>query len=253
VNDTVSAKLLALNSQFYQTFAIQFSDTRQSLQPGVRRLLEQIPAPANLLDLGCGNGALARQLALGGFAGRYVGVDLAERLLALAGTGLPPGFQASFHRLDLAAPDWETRIPDPPFDYVFAFAVLHHLPGEALRRQVLDKVHLLLASEGCFLHSEWQFLNSPRLRQRLLPWDTVGLSPEEVDPGDALLDWKQGGYGLRYVHQFSEPELARLAAEAGFTIQETFYSDGKEGDLGLYQVWMKDTKETADLPNPFIL
>jgi hypothetical protein len=122
---------------------------------------------------------------------------------------------------------------------VFAFAVLHHLPGEALRRRVLGKMRSLLAPQGCFMHSEWQFLNSPRLQRRILPWETVGLSPEDVDPGDVLLDWKQGGYGLRYVHHFSESELARLAGEAAFSIRETFYSDGKEGNLGLYQVWEK--------------
>jgi SAM-dependent methyltransferase len=237
VNDTVSAKLLALNSQFYQTFAPQFSATRQRLQPGVKRLLGQIASQSSLLDLGCGNGELARQLARHGFAGRYVGIDLAEGLLALARQGLPPAFQASFHRLDLSTPGWETLVPGPPFDMALVFAVLHHLPGEALRRRVLEKVHTLLAPQGCFVHSEWQYLSSPRLRWRILPWDTIGLSPEDVDPGDALLDWKQGGYGLRYVHQFSEPELARLAAETDFTVRETFYSDGREGNLGLYQVW----------------
>ncbi len=250
MNDTVSAKLLELNSQFYQTFALQFSDTRQRLQSGVKRLLGAIPLQADLLDLGCGNSELARQLVRSGYTGRYVGVDLADGLLALAGAGLPPGFRASFHRLDLSAPDWENHIPDPPFTHASAFAVLHHLPGEGLRRRVLGKVHSLLAPQGRFLHSEWQFLNSPRLRQRILPWETVGLSPEEVDPGDVLLDWKQGGYGLRYVHHFSEPELARLAAEAGFSIRETFYSDGKEGNLGLYQVW---EEESGNPPNPFIL
>jgi tRNA (uracil-5-)-methyltransferase TRM9 len=237
VKDTVSARLLALNSQFYQTFASQFSATRQRLQPGVRRLLGEIVSHSNVLDLGCGNGELARQLARHGFAGRYVGVDLAEGLLALAQQGLPPGFQASFQHLDLAIPGWEAQVPGPPFDLALAFAVLHHLPGEALRRRVLEKVHALLAPQGCFVHSEWQYRNSPRLSRRILPWETIGLSPEDVDPGDALLDWKQGGYGLRYVHQFSEPELARLAAETGFTVRETFYADGKEGNLGLYQVW----------------
>ena len=36
--DTIH-KLLDLNEQFYQTFALQFSQTRQRLQPGVTALL----------------------------------------------------------------------------------------------------------------------------------------------------------------------------------------------------------------------
>jgi len=231
------AQLLALNKQFYQTFGHEFSSTRLRLQPGVLQVIDGLAGSESILDLGCGNGELARQLACLGYAGRYTGIDLTEGLLTLAKQDLPQGFQASFQRRDLAAPGWEAQVPGPPFDLVLAFAVLHHLPGDALRRRVLGKIHALLAPRGCFMHSEWQYLSSPRLSRRIVPWEVIGLTPKDVDPGDALLDWKQGGYGLRYVHQFSEPELVRLAAETGFIVQGTFYSDGKEGTLGLYQVW----------------
>jgi hypothetical protein len=85
--------------------------------------------------------------------------------------------------------------------------------------------------------SHWQFLSSPRLRARVLPWESAGISESDVDPGDYLLDWRQGGYALRYVHHFSEEELAVLAEETGFQARETFLSDGEGGVLGLYQVW----------------
>jgi hypothetical protein len=65
------------------------------------------------------------------------------------------------------------------------------------------------------------------------------LAEEEVDEGDYLLDWRSGGAGLRYVHHFSEGELAALAESSGFEIVDTFYSDGKEGNLSIYQVWRK--------------
>ncbi|NJN44464.1 MAG: hypothetical protein HC806_06915 [Anaerolineae bacterium] len=80
-------------------------------------------------------------------------------------------------------------------------------------------------------------MNSPRWRARIQPWERVGLSAEEVGLGDNLLDWRRGGEGLRYVHHFSEDELAHLAKDSDFEITDTFYSDGKEGNLGLYQVW----------------
>ncbi len=87
------------------------------------------------------------------------------------------------------------------------------------------------------MHSEWQFLSSERLRRRLQPWEEAGLSSDRVDPGDYLLDWRSHGYGLRYVHHFSEDELAALAAECGFEVLETFLADGREGNLSIYQVW----------------
>jgi hypothetical protein len=37
----------------------------------------------------------------------------------------------------------------------------------------------------------------------------VGLSANDVDPGDYLLDWRSGGEGLRYIHHFSEMNYPR--------------------------------------------
>ena len=235
MNPTTLSRLLDLNRQFYQTFALQFSATRSHVQPGVLRILEQVHPSASLLDLGCGNGELARELAHRGHDGLYTGLDFSSSLLEQAAAGQLPNF--SFLQADLASPDWEVSLTRAPYDAILAFAVLHHLPGVELRLQVLRKVRLLLSPGGRFIHSEWQFLNSPRLAARVQPWEVIGLSPQEVDRGDYLLDWRQGGQGLRYVHHFSEPELEELAAEAGFGIVETFLSDGKNHRLGLYQVW----------------
>lgn len=239
VNQETAKYLLDLNRQFYQSFAQPFSATRQRLQPGVSRVLVGLDPEARILDLGCGNGELARALARRGHQGSYVGIDFSQELLAKAQESIPEGFEARFIQAELASTDWNARLPKEGFDRILAFAVLHHIPGEALRRQILLKIRTLLAADGRLIHSEWQFLNSARLRQRMQPWEKAGLSPAEVDPGDHLLDWRRGGYGLRYVHHFSEDELARLAGETDYRIQETFYSDGESGDLGLYQIWIK--------------
>ena len=88
-----------------------------------------------------------------------------------------------------------------------------------------------------FIHSNWQFLNSPRLKARIQPWESIGLQGSDVDVNDYLLDWKRGGNGLRYVHHFDESELAELAKASGFEIVDTFYSDGENKRLSLYQIW----------------
>jgi hypothetical protein len=191
---------------------------------------------------------------------------------------VPAGFSAEFREVDLTT-DWgvstppknggvarsnatslasparageqsqvtnEHEIATPPtaarndmFDIVFSFATLHHIPSREIRLSVLKTVHGLLVEGGRFIHSNWQFLNSPRLRQRVRGWSEAGLTEADVDADDYLLDWRSGGTGLRYVHHFSEAELAALAESSGFTIFETFYSDGKEGNLAIYQVWQK--------------
>ena len=101
----------------------------------------------------------------------------------------------------------------------------------------MQSVRKLLVPGGRFYHSEWKFLNSERLKKRILPWETIGLDSADVDENDYLLDWRQGGLGLRYVHHFSLAELQNLADDFGFCVGESFYSDGEGGRLSLYQVW----------------
>jgi SAM-dependent methyltransferase len=237
LNNETAARLIDLNRQFYQTFALQFSATRGRLQPGVRRVLEDLPLRSNMLDLGCGNGGLARELARRGYTGAYFGLDFSEELLAVAREGLPGNF--TFLQVDLSSAGWEQAFQPRTFTVVLAFAVFHHLPGQALRRRWLASVRACLPAGGQLIHSEWQFLLSPRLRARLQPWERIGLASDQVDEGDFLLDWRRGGSGLRYAHHFSEAELASLAEDSGFRVLETFYSDGEGGRLGLYQTWEK--------------
>ncbi len=235
MNPSTISRLLELNRKFYQTFAVPFSATRKRLQPGVIHILDQIDPQDDLLDLGCGNAELAHELARCGQIGAYTGLDFSPALLEEAAVGQPSNFR--FILADLSSAGWDTDLPDIRYDVVMAFAVLHHLPGSEVRLNIIQKVKPLLKPRGRFIHSEWQFLHSPRLSGRVQPWETIGLTREDVDPGDYLLDWRQGGSGLRYVHHFSEAELSELAVQAGFTIAQTFYSDGESHNLGLYQVW----------------
>ena len=246
-------RLLALNREFYQSFAEPFSETRSRLQSGVLRALEGLPAQASILDLGCGNGGLAAELERRGHSGAYIGLDSSEALLGMARRpALPPSWR--FVQADLTAADWSERVVARPlgegqprvetpsgqaaaFDRIFAFAVLHHIPGAELRTRLLRQVHNLMAPGGRLTLSVWNFLASPRLRRRILPWREAGLAEGELDPGDYLLDWRHGGRGLRYVHHFTEPELADLAAASGFGVAEGYLSDGESGVLGRYQVW----------------
>jgi tRNA (uracil-5-)-methyltransferase TRM9 len=138
----------------------------------------------------------------------------------------------------LTEKDWAGNELQPGFDYALAFAVLHHLPGESTVIQLLMQMRSLLAPGGKFIFSVWQFLNSPRLRQRILDWSEIGLAESQVEPGDYLLDWRRGGQGLRYVHHFTSDELQRLAIRCGFCCVDEFLSDGKGGNLSLYQTWL---------------
>ena len=229
--------LLDLNRQFYQTFALQFAQTRPRLQPGVQRILPDLLQAGSILDLGCGSGELARQLAAHQYRGLYLGMDSSTQMLDEARSKLPNDLNARFFQANLADSGWEANLAEGYFERILAFAVLHHLPEATLRLKILQRIRKHLTETGRFILSNWQFLNSPRLRSRLQPWERVGLHSEDVDEGDYLLDWRHGGMGLRYVHHFQSDELANLAASSSFSVEETFWSDGENGRLGLYQVW----------------
>ena len=243
MNQDTIQRLVALNTQFYQTFAVQFGQTRRRLQPGVRRWLDAGGAgggeSAALLDLGCGSGELLRELARRGWPGEYCGLDFSAGLLEQVRTELPEsaGLRLSLLQADLVQEDWSQALPRRRYPAVSAFAVLHHIPGQAARLELLRRVRACLEPGGRFILSNWQFLNSPRLAARIQPWPAAGFQPGELEPGDYLLDWRSGGSGLRYVHHFSASELESLAAACGLQVLEQYASDGEGGNLGLYQIW----------------
>jgi tRNA (uracil-5-)-methyltransferase TRM9 len=247
----VRNKLLEINQVFYESFAQSFSVTRHQVQPGVRQVIDHIKPNAAVLDVGCGNGTLAQALAARGFSGHYLGLDMSASLLNKAETliGDPPTGDYAFQQVDLSAANWQNDLHPGLYDWLVSFAVLHHLPGDDLRLQTALAFHELINPDGYVAVSVWQWHNSPRLRKRVQPWSTVGINPEALEDGDVLLDWRAGETpGVRYVHTFTEGSLSNLAERAGFQVWERFYSDGKTGDLALYQIWQQQhrSKKPAD-------
>lgn len=229
---TTAQTLLEINREFYDRFGDSFSATRQRLQPGVKKILETIQADESVLDLGCGNGLFLRELRGRGHQAALLGVDFSLPLLRDAES--TPGVE--FREVDLTKlSEWKVEYGE--WNVVTMFAALHHIPSHEIRLDILKTVKKLLKPNGKFILSNWQFLNSGKLRARVQPWERAGLSDSDVDEGDYLLDWRSGGDGLRYAHQFSVEELLGLAGQAGFKVEASFLSDGENGKLGLYQIW----------------
>ena len=238
MDSTTAVRLIELNRDFYTRFGNSFSVTRHRIQPGVRRVLKSLKGDEDILDLGCGNGWFARELAERGHRGSYLGLDFSLPLLRDAESILKT-FPAIFMKVDitkLSVISDQLLITDN-WSLITSFATLHHIPSRELRLDILRTIRQLLKPDGLFIHSNWQFLKSEKLRSRIQDWSKAGLSPDDVDANDYLLDWRSGGEGLRYVHHFDEAELSELAQVTSFQIKDVFYSDGKTGNLSLYQVW----------------
>lgn len=237
-------RLLALNREFYATVAEPFDATRAGLPIGWQGLREWVPTvtdrPIRVLDVGCGNGRWAWALEEWGIRCAYTGVDGDGKLLQLAAANTQEltNVQTAFHKADFTTPDWFVPLGLPPatFDLIVCLAALHHAPGYELRAQVVQSLATLLTPTGVLIFSHWQFLRSERFVRKQIAWQTIGLTNEEVEPGDALLPWQQGGYAVRYVHQIDEAEMAALAQRADLQVVTNFDADGKEGNLNLYVV-----------------
>lgn len=245
MNSATAARLIALNREFYDRFGEDFSATRRRLQPGVMRILDSLRGDESILDLGCGNGELARELARRGHRAPYLGLDFSLPLLRaaespLGGIPQPSGFQAAFREMDLT----QLSVESGKWPLITAFAVFHHIPSDEIRLNLFRTIRELLTDDGRFMLSNWQFLHSDKLKARIQPWSTAGLSSADVDEGDYLLDWKRGGTGLRYAHHFSVEELSALAGQTGLRVVDSFLSDGEGGRLGLYQTWEKSGART---------
>jgi tRNA (uracil-5-)-methyltransferase TRM9 len=238
VKAAVAQRLIDLNKEFYQKLASPFSATRSRVQPGVRGILSKLGGTETILDLGCGNGSVAGDLTRREHTGRYVGLDFSEELLAAA-MMKAEGANFTFAQADLTAEGLAEHpaVSGQQFDLVISLACLHHIPSHELRLRLLVAARSLVAADGRFVLSNWQFLNSTKLTARIQPWETAGLAENQLDPNDYLLDWRGGGLGLRYVHHFDLAELEGLAKEAGFIVEETYSADGDTGNLALYQVW----------------
>jgi 2-polyprenyl-3-methyl-5-hydroxy-6-metoxy-1,4-benzoquinol methylase len=250
MKEEIAQKLLHINQEFYQRFAEAFAETRRRIQPGVACVLAEFIRDGDWLDLGCGSGALFTSWVKSGTKGSYTGLDFSAELLAEASKNMleqpaHEGLEVLYIQADLMKPDWSGKLPKQQYDGILAFASLHHLPGSWNRQRIIKDAFALLKPGGVFIHSEWQFQHSAKMMSRVLPWSTVRIDAEELEEGDTLLDWRHAAAGqgsepgLRYVHLFTREELAGLAESVKAKAVSEFESDGRGGNLTLYQVWEK--------------
>jgi SAM-dependent methyltransferase len=237
MDENTTRALVAVNREFYGARAAAFDASRDAPWPGWSRVLEHVTADApRVLDVGCGNGRFAAFLAESGVRARYLGIDGSDALLAAARRRQIPG--AHFHRAEFAAEDG-ADLPTGRFDLVAVFGLLHHIPGEARRRALLEALARRLAPGGVLALAFWRFGDFARFRTRVLPpsaWRSLPggpIDPEHLESGDHLLPFGAGGTP-RYCHHTDEAESERLTAALPLVRADHYLADGREGTLNRY-------------------
>ncbi|MHC4816220.1 MAG: class I SAM-dependent methyltransferase, partial [Planctomycetota bacterium] len=249
------AALHRINLEFYERHAAAFSATREGSWPGWRKVAELVEkgregagGDLSVLDLGCGNGRLARfleehwQTRFG-----YLGIDASGLLLELA-AGRVGDRGRRFLRHDLLLDGLPSGLVGEPFDLIAVFGLMHHLPGFENRRELLRQAGRLLARGGLLAVSFWLFGDRERFRRRTVTWDGYNraaaerIDTSDLEPGDLLLAWGEEGAGeagaaaVRYCCWTPPAQVDRLLDGLELESVAAYSADGAGGDLNLYRL-----------------
>jgi SAM-dependent methyltransferase len=154
----------------------------------------------HVLDVGCGSGRIG-EFVLEAGAARYVGVDFAEPMIALAQSRL-----AKFgERVELLTGDFLTTGLEGPFDVVLALGLFDYLPDP---QRFLDRMFELCAAGGCVVGSfpAWSPVKGPVRKVR---YEWIGDCP---------------------IFNYDRSGLERMFSAAGFGRVELF-TPGRSGFL----------------------
>jgi SAM-dependent methyltransferase len=200
------------------------------LLPAERTLLEEPLRPGvRVLDLGVGTGRTTR--ALSEVASRYVGVDLAPRMVAVAAERFPAAELVVGDAADLS------RFPDSSFDLVvFSYNGIDYLPDDGARHRCVREVRRVLDDGGTFVfssHNAQAVLRRPRDSRRARDWAVAAYASARLLwrhlPTAAF--WRRQGYvldpvrgGLRTWCSTPSVVVAELTA-AGYRHRRTVPGD----------------------------
>ena len=162
-------------------------------QPRPSILSHVRPGPNRILDLGCGSGALGRNLLAAGKAAEVVGVELFDAAAQVASTHYAKTYVGDIEGMDLPY--------ELAFDYVICGDILEHLREP---EAVVTKAHRWLKDEGRFICSV------PNVRYWRVAYELA--LKGAWDYGDAgILDKTH----LRF---FTRASCLRMLSGAGFVV-----------------------------------
>jgi 2-polyprenyl-3-methyl-5-hydroxy-6-metoxy-1,4-benzoquinol methylase len=127
-------------AEWYRRIFVDLDDLAKQIRAWVN--------PASILEIGCGEGALAERLARDFPAAKYLGIDVTCRLGRLF---VHPPRNVSFRQVTAQELAREAR---GTFDLVVLSDVLHHVPRD-LRPDLLAVARDLLSEGGHFVLKDW--------------------------------------------------------------------------------------------------
>jgi len=149
---------------------------------GEATLISELPTHTKrVLDLGCGNGHLLALVLAACPNATGVGLDFSPTMLKSA--------QERFsddRRVALISHNMDNPLPElGSFDWVVSSFAIHHCT-HIRKRELYAEVYSMLEPGGVFLNLEHVSSPTASIHHRFL--DEMGMTPEDEDPSNQLLD-----------------------------------------------------------------
>jgi 2-polyprenyl-3-methyl-5-hydroxy-6-metoxy-1,4-benzoquinol methylase len=136
----------------------QVTEAYRSIYIDIDALVELIqrwqPTATNILEVGCGEGAVTERLEVAYPGAKITAIDITPRIGRLF---RGPRDHVRFKQCriqDIA------EMESAQYDLVVLSDVMHHVPP-ALRQEILDGIRAALAPNGAFIFKDWQRNNAP--------------------------------------------------------------------------------------------
>jgi tRNA (cmo5U34)-methyltransferase len=129
----------------------------------IERLLARYERPiARVLDLGCGDGAMAELVLRCVPGAEAVLLDFSEPMLARVAERLDRTVAGRWQavRADLRDADWTSALPAGRYDAIVSAMAIHHLPAER-KRALYAEAFALLAPGGLLLNMDYVAIEGP--------------------------------------------------------------------------------------------
>lgn len=223
----------------YDAVAKEWNASRFSARANQIKIAKQIKNGDRVLDVGCGNGVFYPVLADKSI--NYVGMDISKKLLALARKKALKNkgkTKAKFIKGSIT----KLLFKDNQFDWVCAFAVMHHIPSDELRLRSAREIWRVLKPGGRAVITVWNMF-SDWAEKKFNINEQLKNNQSGLDKGDVIIPWK-GTVGKvihRYMHAFTKNELSKLFKDAGFKKVTAYYAIKETG------VKSQSVKEGKDL------
>lgn len=142
----------------FGTHEHRISDAYRSIFLDIDALVEQmcrwVPNAHNILEVGCGEGAVTQRLRLAYPKAQITAIDITARIGRL--------YRGSYERVRFVQCTVQqiAEAESGAYDLAVLSDVLHHVPIE-LRQEILDAVSLTLKRPGTLFFKDWQRSHTP--------------------------------------------------------------------------------------------